>query len=399
MTFNVGLTSGTAGSIGYLNPTSTTLSVGTASVTSTANSKWLALDGTTAGNTVTGIISNGIGTFNLAKSNTSSWTISGANTYSGTTAIYGGTLTITGTNSGTGLTQINGGTMIIQGAKAATGPVTFFGAGTLNFNEAAGSSQANGALTFSSGDGILQSTYSGDGSQNTTLTFSSLAARVGGATGNFVVSGGTNGTTNKIVLTGVTANSFLPSGQGYFFGGNNYAWYDLGGYVRAISYSGTPDTSTESVTTTATAFAGTTLYGDVTGSGQITGQTTGTVTTIKIENSNPFGIAGTLSTNGILLTGGNTVTISGGNITPVATGNDLVIRTYATNDNLTISTPILQNGATANALGKSGAGTLTLTGSNTYTGRHTSDRAPSTLTGQQPRLISLSIPPRATRRS
>ena len=59
-----------------------------------------------------------------------------------------------------------------------------------------------------------------------------------GATGNFVVSGGTNGSSNKIVLTGATTGALLD--KGYFFGGSSYAAYDTGGFARAY---GSADTS------------------------------------------------------------------------------------------------------------------------------------------------------------
>src|SRR5262249_54061190 len=56
----IGLTSGTANSQLFVNPTTATASIAAASITSTANAKNLDLDGTIAGNTVTGVISNGI---------------------------------------------------------------------------------------------------------------------------------------------------------------------------------------------------------------------------------------------------------------------------------------------------------------------------------------------------
>ena len=74
------------------------------------------------------------------------------------------------------------------------------------------------ALTAGAGDGTLQSTFVGT---SATLTFSSLAARTSGATLNFVTSGGTNGSTNTINLTGAAVGLI---GQGDFFGGSNYAY-------------------------------------------------------------------------------------------------------------------------------------------------------------------------------
>src|SRR5262249_14145883 len=89
----LGLTSGTAGAQTIFNPTTAASFIGAASISSTANAKTLVLDGTIAGNAVTGIISNGISgaTLSLTKSNSSTWTLNGANTYTGATSLLGGT--------------------------------------------------------------------------------------------------------------------------------------------------------------------------------------------------------------------------------------------------------------------------------------------------------------------
>ncbi len=90
-----------------------------------------------------------------------------------------------------------------------------------------------GTLTFAAGDGTVQSTFVGT---SATLTFANVAARTAGAAGNFSVSGGANGTTNKIVLTQF-AGSAPATGTlldpGLFFGGSSYAAYDSGRFVRA----------------------------------------------------------------------------------------------------------------------------------------------------------------------
>jgi autotransporter-associated beta strand protein len=282
----------------------------------------------------------------VGKLGAKSLTLAGANTYTGTTTINRGTLAVTGSVNGTSGT-----------------PLTFTGTGTFNANEAAGVAQGMGTLTFSAGDGTVQSTYGGSGS--TSLTFSSLATRAVGATENFVTSGGANGTTNSIVLTGVTANSFI--NQGAFFGGNAYAWNDAGGFVRGISYAGTPDTGTTQITASTVTTTGT--HVQVTGAGAITGQTTATFSTLNLDNANNFVLAAsqTLTVDGILKTanaaGG---TISGGTGIQASSGGDLVIRTAGVSDSLTISAPILNN--TNSALTKSGPGTLTLSGASTYAG-------------------------------
>ena len=72
---------------------SAAITVGTASIPANALLKRLQLDGTNANNSI-GAISNGIAgaTVALIKSNSSTWTLSAANSYSGSTEVSGGTL-------------------------------------------------------------------------------------------------------------------------------------------------------------------------------------------------------------------------------------------------------------------------------------------------------------------
>lgn len=78
-----------------LNPTTANLTLGSYTSTS-ANAKVLRLDGTSTGNSITGIISDGTaGTVSINKTNSSTWTLSGANTYKGSTTVTQGTLSLT----------------------------------------------------------------------------------------------------------------------------------------------------------------------------------------------------------------------------------------------------------------------------------------------------------------
>ncbi|QIF02857.1 autotransporter-associated beta strand repeat-containing protein [Roseimicrobium sp. ORNL1] len=278
-----------------------------------------------------------------------------------------GTMQITGANAYTGATTIRGG--LLKVGNGTTGSLNgttgtalnFTGTGAIEFNEAAGSSQGMGALTFTTGEGTVTSTYGGSG--NTTLTFASYA-RSAGATGNFVVSGGVNGTTNKIVLTGVTTGAFMNTGT--FFGGSRYAFYDATGFVRDLQYG--VDAGAD------TFVGGATLTGThVQTTGAITAQATTTFTTLNIHGNHNVTLAGgaTLTVSGILksenVAGGSI--ISGGTGIQAASGAELVIRTDGVNDALSITTAILNNGTSA--LTKSGAGTLVLSGTNTYAGATT----------------------------
>jgi len=232
-------------------------------------------------------------------------TLDQVNTYTGTTAIRGGTLKLQ--NAGSGLTQ-------------TLGPLTLAGA-----------------------DVTLQSDNAGSGTLST--TFGALTARATGNTANIVSTGGTNGTDNIINLTG--AAGFIDAGV--FFNGADYAAMDATGYVRALAYGTDPYTSAVDTVAPGTHVKLTATRNNV-----------GNVLSLNLAGDG-VNCTGSLTAGGILKSGGGSSTISGG--TAVATGAELVIRTDSSSDLLTIETPV-----TGGALTKSGAGTLTLSGVNTYAG-------------------------------
>ncbi len=93
----VALTSGTAGAVTTFNPTSANLFIGTVSTTTNNVAHTLGLDGTSTGNEVTGIISNGLtAAVSITKSNTGTWKLSGANSATGAVTVAGGQLNISG---------------------------------------------------------------------------------------------------------------------------------------------------------------------------------------------------------------------------------------------------------------------------------------------------------------
>ena len=292
-----------------------------------------------AGNTfVSGVLA---GNGDLIKDGSGTLTLQGANTYTGATIANGGTIRVTGSLNG------NTGTAL-----------TFGGDATVNFNEAANRAQGMGVLTFAGGDGNVESTYAGSG--NTSVTFSSLGPRAVGATGNFIISGGTNGTTNKIVLNGQPAG-FID--QSTYFNGTDYAYVDPTGYVRSINYGVDPGTASSN--------GGVSLTGThVKTNGKIDSQATQRFETLHIASNIEYTLGNSqkVTVNGILKTGnvpGGAV-INGGDYLRADLNAEMSVRAAEQNDFLTIETPIIANGI--NALTKSGAGTITLSGVNTYTG-------------------------------
>ncbi|MFZ4778569.1 MAG: beta strand repeat-containing protein, partial [Terrimicrobiaceae bacterium] len=290
-----------------------------------------------------------------------------------------GTTTLTANNTYTGATTVSAGILQLNrntGSLSSSSALTFSGnGGTFNMDNtgAAGAlSQSLGNLTFSAGEGVVKTTNTAI--QNQAITFSTLATRAAGAVGNFVNGGGTNGIANGFVITAQGAG-FID--QGTFFGGGTsnatYAYMDAAGtYVRGLNYG--TDSNTSNVTVTAATIGNPgSAYNVQVGNVAITGQTTTQISTLQLGTS-AFTLASgaTLTVNGILKAGntnGNTINGTAGSGIQAANNSELVIRTDQTSDTLTISTPILDNGSSS--LTKSGAGTLTLSGNNTYTGTTT----------------------------
>ena len=92
--------------------------------TGTASSKVLNLIGTGNAEIAGAIVNNTSGNVtnvtNVTKSGAGTWTLSGNNTYTGTTTISGGTLVISGTNSGSAITVSSGGTLAGTGTGGDT---------------------------------------------------------------------------------------------------------------------------------------------------------------------------------------------------------------------------------------------------------------------------------------
>lgn len=283
--------------------------------------------------------------------------VSGAVTLSNATNDFNGGITLSGNNTGLGQTPLlsfTGGTGSLNGNAVQFGGI----GGTLAYTgSATGSTDTIGAVAFNSGHGTITSTRGAAGT--TVLALSSLGTRTSGATGSFTVTGGTNGTDHRITVGGL-ATGFID--QGTFFGGSNYAFYDATGFLRAPTYG----TDAGFVTSgAATSVAGST-HQQITGA--LSAQTSATFNTFRISGAVNVTLAAsqTLTLNGLLKAGNNATTLSGGSGIQAGSNAELVIRADQGSDAISINCPVLANGT--NPLTKTGAGTLTLSGANTYTG-------------------------------
>ncbi len=114
------------------------------------------LDGTSTGaNTVSGVISNGSFTMSVNKGGNGTWTLAGANTYTGTTTVTAGTLIISSAgNITSSASTVSGGTLRVDGL---AGAVTVDNTGTLGGNGTVGALIVNAGGTLAPGNspGIL----------------------------------------------------------------------------------------------------------------------------------------------------------------------------------------------------------------------------------------------------
>jgi len=294
-------------------------------------------------------------------------------------------------NTYTGGTFINAGTLDVRINNAQVLPsdsnVTFTGSGTLLANNNGTSTTTSltlGSLSFDTGEGTIEANdLKTAGSGGGTISFTGALSRANGADGNFTLGNGATGGPGGYVFllaSGTLTDQFLNAG--IYYQGSNFAAYDTTNGVRALNY--TSDTNTANVVlsasaTTLAAGLGSSVTGldvQLGGTGNITDQTTETVDSLKIAGANNFTLDTpslatlTITSGGLLKAGGNAATISGGGGITTGGAGDLVIRTAAAGDSLTIATNIL--GSTTGGLTTTGVGTVTLAGSNNaYSGATT----------------------------
>lgn len=129
--------------VSVLNPISANLAVAGLSVNGTGTHQTV-LDGATTGNRVLGAIS---GAQSLTKNGAGTWTLEGANTYTGSTVVNNGTLLVSGSLGG-GTVTVSGGRL--GGTGTVGGAVTVSSGGTLQPTDTAtGTLTINNSLSLS----------------------------------------------------------------------------------------------------------------------------------------------------------------------------------------------------------------------------------------------------------
>ncbi len=306
-----------------------------ANITAIAAGRGTFLQGTSTG-TVSGIISNG-STVDLFvdKAGTGTWTYTGANTYSGRTGIFAGTLSVASINSVSGggttsnlghpITVSNGtitlggldGNLAGFGAITSTGTLKYTGTGettdrVLNLNGTTG-----GGVVDQSGTGLLKFTSAltatGAGSKALTLQGSTAGAgEIAGAivdnsvgkttsvvkagTGTWTLSGANSYTGATTVTAGALAVSGSISGTTVV---NNSGTLLLNSSTNANNIVGNGTAAPVSSNQTIAGSVGTTTYTGTNGS------------TLRVGNTNPGGVTNSFAS--LTLSGASTLDFASNN--------------------------------------------------------------------------------------
>ena len=343
------------------------------------------ISGTSSGATITTL--NGVANSHVTLGGQTLTISNGSTTYAGIIqgtgglTVTGGTQTLSGANTYTGTTTISAGTLQI-GSGGTTGSVT-------------GDIVDNAALVFNRSNA---STYAGVISGTGSLT--KIGAGTLTLTGNNTYAGGT---TINLGTLAVSSDANLGAASvGLTFGGGTLrfdAGFILNRDVTLNSGGGTFNTSGNTATLggTISGVGGLTKSGagtlTLTGTNTYQGNTTITAGTLAVSTDANLGAATgilTLRTGGALqflanFTSDRNVTIGPGNAVFDTNGHDGTLG------------GAISVGSSSTELHKIGAGTLTLTGNNTYTGQLQINAGTLILTGDnQPSITPTPINSGAT---
>ena len=357
---------------------------------------------TTGGNNSTtsyaGVIS---GTGAVVKTGTGNWTVTGTNTYTGTTTVSGGTLTLAGSSTGTlgaisvagsGTTQLNiqsgsytlGSVGLFVGNTAGNGTVNQSG-GAVTWNNASLQlliGNSGGAGTYNLSGGSLTLFANGSGNRGillgvnagTTATFNlsgtgTLVDNGDLQIGRSEIGASSAGTTNLFNQTGGTATVANLTMGGTGSGTGISATMNLtGGTFSATSFTvnASANTNTSAITIGGTAQVTLPDFPTVHG--------TGSTATITFDSTTGGG--------GFLApTAASAVYMPAGSFTHAYLTANGVNFNVATGKDITVAQVLENNTGATGTLTKTGVGTLTLSGANTYTGTTTISAGTLTASG------------------
>ena len=298
-----------------------------------------------AGSFAGGLVDNAPGKLALSVDLSSTFTLTGTNTFSGSTNIYRGTLVLSGNGSmlNSAVTIVNSGCMlridnsgITNANRLSDSMVLSLTGNSMEFigNAAQPVKEIVGPLSLA---GASVVTVTQPGAAAASLTFAGLA-RTGHATLNFTGASGT-------AITGVTnqGSGLAPT---YLFFGNEWATVNASGRIEPATNYGSNINSPggDNVKLTSSASLATPVA----------------QATLNLQGSATLDLSGnalTLTQGGILTSGGAS-TIANGSLSN--TNAELAITNHS---DLVISAVI-----SGTDLTKAGAGTLTLSGNNSYSG-------------------------------
>jgi autotransporter-associated beta strand protein len=330
--------------------------------TGTAGAKTLNISAATGGVTLSGAISNGGATsLALAKTGAGILTLTGSNSHSGTTTISGG-------NSATAKLLVSGTGALTGGGALQVGSGN--NAGRFEYTSSATNTQFS-TITLGGGSNGGQGTLVQSNGTITATTLRSAPGRTAGNTGNIDISAGTLRITGTATIgeqdLNATPSTVTISGTGLFQVDN--------GLRVGIAQSDTRDGN--GIITqnggTVTVAGGLTLAGTAAATFSRTG----------IYNLN----GGTLNVNAITMattgagTNTSTFNFAGGTLKPTASSTTFMQGLTTANvknggakidtdgKDITIGQSLVKfAGSTTDTLTKSGVGTLTLSGTSSYTG-------------------------------
>jgi outer membrane autotransporter protein len=375
-----------------------------------------------ANSTFSGVIQDGAGTMALTKTSGGTLTLSGANTYTGTTTVNAGRLDVTGSIASTVVNVSGSGGLTVDGSSLAdTAVVTLSNSANLTVsggNEVIGALNGVGTTTLSLTGSLTT------GGANTDTTFAGVASGAGGltkaGTGTFTLSGANTytGATRveggTLAVTGSIAGNVTVDGTGRLRIGNSDA---IGGSITTtgsvVSYANGVNEASALILSSATTqlevlgtdaatqsgvISSTGAFGfEKIGTGTLTLTATNTYSGATTVSAGVLAVTGSIASTTITVTaaaaGGASLSVDGaalddsagvtlngfGNLT--LTGSETIgLLAGATGSSVTLGANTLTtggNGGSANfggdiggtgGLTKTGAGTLALNAANSFTG-------------------------------